>query len=313
MDAASLHTLAEQVLAAHYHVAGAAVEPRPGYMSDVAWVEAAGQRWVLKVHHRCGTDADRLAETHRFVEFLARHGYPTPAPQPAASGRTLVAAAGRLCALFPFVEGTPFEPGRRDQLLAAGLSLGQLHRLSREFHPQTSQTAHAAVARILSHNRRELERVAGRLAPGLERRLSHCLGSAESLAEPQPGPMIHGDFRGQNVLFSGDRVAGVLDFDNAEPAPRLIDLAYALVFFAAVLASAPMTREELESFLAAYESESPLSEREREGLPAYLRFSWVRGMLLWARIAYLDRASDKAAGWIAAYAGLVERFGPSGG
>lgn len=313
MDAPSLQTLAEQVLSTHYHMAGAAVEPRPGYMSDVALVETAGQRWVLKIHHRCGSDGDRLPETHRLVEFLERQGYPTPTPQPAASGRTLVDAAGRLCVLFPFVEGTPFEPGRRDQLLAAARSLGQLHRLACEFRPAASLPPAGAIKRIVGDNRRELARVCGHLPPDLERRLSGCLEAAESLAEGEPGIMIHGDFRGQNVLFRGDSVSAVLDFDRAEPAPRLMDLAYALVFFPAVLAPAPMTREEAESFLAAYESVAPLSEREREGLPAFLRFSWMRGMLLWARIAYLERASDKAAGWIAAYADLVERFGPSGG
>jgi len=312
MDAPSLQALAEQVLSTHYHMTGAAVEPRPGYMSDVALVEAAGQRWVLKVHHRRGTDGDRLAETHRFVEFLARQGYPAPPPQPAASGRTLVDASGPLCALLPFVEGTPFEPGRRDQLLPAARSLGQLHQLAREFRPAASPPAGAAIRRILGHKRRELALVRGHLPPDLALRLSDCLQAAESLPARGPGIMIHGDFRAQNMLFRGDSVCAVLDFDRAEPAQRLMDLAYAMVFFPAVLAPAPMTREETESFLAAYESMSPLSEHEREGLPAFLRFSWMRGILLWARIAYMERASDKAAGWIAAYADLVERFGSSG-
>ena len=60
-------------------------------------------------------------------------------------------------------------------------------------------------------------------------------------------------------------------------------------------------------FLDAYELERRLTARERQALPAFMELAWLRGILLWARIAYIDRASDRAEGWIEAYASAALR------
>jgi len=296
--------LAQQIIQRHYGITGAQVSIQHGYMSDRAVVEAGGQRWLLKLYGRGGMDAAALAETHRFTQFLADRSYPTPAPIESVKGDTLVQRDARTCALFPFVEGEPFTPGNREQLAAAGRALAPLHAHGAEFEPSVTPAPTALIDGILDAKARELDAVRGRLDAALCAELEDALRACVELqraAGALPHTMIHGDFRAQNVLFDRERVAAVLDFDAAALAPRLVDLAYALVFFQAVIAQPPLPRDEAAALLDGYEQVCPLTDLERALLPAALRFSWMRGMLLWARIAYLDRASDKAQGWIEAY------------
>ena len=299
-----LAELAQQILQRDYGITGAQIGIQRGYMSDRAVVEACGRRWLLKLYGRGGTDSTALAEAHRLVRFLAERSFPTPAPIESLHGRTLVTCDARMCALFPFVDGQPFSPGSREQLAAAGRALAQLHALGAEFGFDPQHLPNAPIDGILEAKARELDAVRTHIDAALWSALDQALRAGDELqrgAGALPHTMVHGDFRAQNVLFDRDRVAAVLDFDAATVAPRLVDLAYALVFFQAVIAQPPLSRDQATVLLDAHEQVNPLTDPERALLPAAVRFSWMRGMLLWARIAYLDRASDKAQGWIEAY------------
>lgn len=48
--------------------------------------------------------------------------------------------------------------------------------------------------------------------------------------------ICHGDFAPYNCLFEENRLTGVIDFDNARPAPRLWDISYAVYRFAPLTA-----------------------------------------------------------------------------
>ena len=299
MAAQQINELTRLVLARHYGITPTRVEPRLGYMSDCALVEVEGRQWVLKFYGRGATYEAALDESHRFTAFVARHAYPAPAPQPALDGETLVRHEGRLCALMPFVEGQVFAPGRAEQLAAAGQALGRLHQIAAGYPAPRSP---GMIARELDDKRSDLAAVRKHLDTEVAADVELALAQSERLeAIDLPRIMIHGDFRAQNLLFHSDAIAAVLDFDMAEPAPRLVDLSYALAFFQAVIAPIPLSGAEAQAFLGAYESVQPLDDTERGLLPAFLRFSWVRGMLLWARIAYVDRTSDRAEGWMRAY------------
>ncbi len=44
--------------------------------------------------------------------------------------------------------------------------------------------------------------------------------------------IVHGDYAPYNLVFTGERVSGIIDLDYARPGPRTYDLAYALYRFA---------------------------------------------------------------------------------
>lgn len=51
--------------------------------------------------------------------------------------------------------------------------------------------------------------------------------------------ICHGDFAPYNVVFTGQEVSGIIDFETAHPAPRQWDLAYAVYRWAPLSLSAP--------------------------------------------------------------------------
>jgi homoserine kinase type II len=110
-----------------------------------------------------------------------------------------------------------------------------------------------------------------------------------------PEAVIHGDLHPGNVLFRGGAVAGIFDFDWANRWERVRDVGDGLLFFAARRGQ-PMHPGDIWSlteavdidvssagaFLGAYESVTPLSAAEREGLPVVMSARWmqirIRGM-----------------------------------
>ncbi len=72
---------------------------------------------------------------------------------------------------------------------------------------------------------------------------------ADHLAEPARPVLVHGDFRVGNVLFSADRITGILDWEMAHPGDPGEDLAWA---YRALWS--PERFVALDEFVAAYEA-----------------------------------------------------------
>jgi len=106
--------------------------------------------------------------------------------------------------------------------------------------------------------------------------------------ESLPSAIIHGDYTPANVLFRGDSVGGIFDFDWVSRQPRVIDLGEALIFFAFTRRD-PIDPDDIWSlvqgwapdldaaraFLAAYQAEWPLTREEARALPYFMRETWL--------------------------------------
>ncbi|MFN0131446.1 MAG: phosphotransferase enzyme family protein [Phycisphaerales bacterium] len=133
--------------------------------------------------------------------------------------------------------------------------------------PQVSSLAAAAGARL------------GSTAGGVVKRLA--LGYADAARRVRdlgiaewPGVVIHGDWHPGNVLFRGDRVVAVVDFDDCCLAPRTLDIANGALQFSMDLrggaARAPgLDEQRCVAFCRGYEaaSESLISTAEISALP----------------------------------------------
>jgi homoserine kinase type II len=126
--------------------------------------------------------------------------------------------------------------------------------------------------------------------PDLEPVVSQLAAQASDLATrfarhgPLPQLVIHGDYYAGNLLFDGDCVVGVVDYDKARWQPRVVELAEALIHFASprpghlkhlvypgVLNWEPFTR-----FLQAYARHVTPNEHEARALPDYIRCIWLQ-------------------------------------
>jgi hypothetical protein len=106
-----------------------------------------------------------------------------------------------------------------------------------------------------------------------------------------PHLVIHGDFYGDNLIFEGDCIAGVVDYDKACWRPRVIELAEALIYFASP-ASGHLKHlaypgffewEKFSLFLHDYARSVSSDDGERiflcvnevRALPDYIRCIWL--------------------------------------
>ncbi|MBM4049664.1 MAG: hypothetical protein FJ279_31600, partial [Planctomycetes bacterium] len=231
------------VLAERYGERPLAVAVRRGYMSDTAAVELDGGRRVFKVFGRGAQGTVQVRFSLELQAFLGAKGYPTPKIVPALNGQPFVEKGDKVCALLEFVEGQLHTPGNVGQLVAAARRLAEFHDLASQFQPSEPLDWPPMAEAVFAAKRAELADVMAAAAKTEDPLLGFCdlrrveglLAQAERefahLPLPElPQRIIHGDYRAQNLLFAGDTVTAVLDFDFARPAQRLFDLAYALVF-----------------------------------------------------------------------------------
>jgi Ser/Thr protein kinase RdoA (MazF antagonist) len=91
-----------------------------------------------------------------------------------------------------------------------------------------------------------------------------------------PERPLHGDWQTNNLFFANGEVSGIIDFHQADYAPRLLDLAVAVernCFFWNRISAGEDGAYDLEhaqALVAAYHAVSPLSAVEREALPDVL-------------------------------------------
>lgn len=81
-----------------------------------------------------------------------------------------------------------------------------------------------------------------------------------------PSILAHGDFTPQNVLFQGDDVAGIVDWELARKQPRIWELMRAVCSFCkqdrTEFFNTPVDKNQAEMFINMYNSINPLTDAE---------------------------------------------------
>lgn len=176
-------------------------------------------------------DPARVAFAHEVQRVLAGSGYPLPRLLPTRTGETQLRLNSHSYELFECLSGQGFDSSE-----AATFEAGQL--LAR-FHAVLEAMPPAGVPPIGSYHR--LAAVPANLAFIPHRLSDESLGPlTEFLRDAYlraadhadaaglthwPLQLIHGDWHPGNLLFRGQKVAAVIDYDTARLAPRIVDIA----------------------------------------------------------------------------------------
>ncbi|MFE0460061.1 phosphotransferase [Kitasatospora sp. NPDC058965] len=195
-------------------------------------------RYFLKCYVEPATAAPAaIAAQHRATDLLAALGLPVPPPLADRTGRTVTRRDGRRFALYPWVPGEHRTGAELDltQCSELGALLGRLHSALAQVcapvvQPLAVPTADPAGTAALIG---ELRRLAARHRPYgafdrlAERRLAERLDLLAAHRHRRPADTavgrsgwVHGDFHGLNLLYQGERVAAVLDWDRLRVRPR---------------------------------------------------------------------------------------------
>jgi Ser/Thr protein kinase RdoA (MazF antagonist) len=234
-------------------------EPRLlGHRANTHW-RATSPRGdvVLRRYGPEVTGHDIAYETH-FSDMLAGAGWPVPPviEPPKRWG-------GRWWAVFGLLPGGdqhgPDQDRRRGRLLA------ELHATTASF-PTAQRIGWTPVREVvfdpaLGDALRFVERHFPRQGHVLLWHLDLVRQRFTEVSGDAPTTVIHGDFHGHNVLFVGDRLTGILDFEAAHHDLRIADFALSW-------------RGRRDEVVRGYDEAAPLSEIEWRLLTPCL-WAWV--------------------------------------
>jgi Ser/Thr protein kinase RdoA (MazF antagonist) len=269
-------------------------------LGEGAVAVARHRRWLFAVarcrtHHGdvylkrqppMGRSLDQLAWQHRLANHLAGRGVP------ATRAIGLVEHGGHWYEVHEPAAGEDLYEGAESwdpfatevHAAAAGAALARLHLAGADFPDRRPQpqagfvvqlgtvampavdavaalaTARPAVAEYLSGRSWEAD-VAGAYDAVFDR-----LRPVVPVLPPAP---LHGDWQTNNLFFAGDEVSGIIDFHQADYAPRVLDLAVAVernCFFWNRISAGDAAAFDLghaAALVRAYAGVAPLAAAER--------------------------------------------------
>ncbi|GAA1799161.1 phosphotransferase family protein [Luedemannella flava] len=211
-----------------------------GGRSNLTYAVTDGEhRWVLRrppLGHVLATAHD-MGREFRVMAALAPTGFPVPPMVHLCLDDTVLGAPFYL---MGFVDGDILRTGAalahlgpdavRERVLALVDTLADLHRVD----PDASGLA--GFGKPDGYNERQVRTWTRQLAASRSRDLPGAEELAERLAGNVPptseATIVHGDFRLDNVIFAGGRVAAVLDWEMSTLGDPLADLALMLTYVA---------------------------------------------------------------------------------
>ena len=199
------------------------------------------KKYILRESLRI-KNQDDLAFEANFSSFLSQRDIPV----------RLVLKTGSL-SLLSFCEGKnlSFEMVTPTQCFNGGKTLAQFHLMSQQFHqlPFPKRTLTSELERVSAVSDKLIQRYSNGAA--FIKNVNKILSSP--ILKQKNTCVIHNDFRIQNVLFDGDTLSAILDFDWACLGNPLKDLAHAMAEWS-ILDGNPICQDRFAAFLNGYKS-----------------------------------------------------------
>lgn len=251
-------------------------------------VDAERGRFIVKRRRESREQLDRVAYGHAVQIALAGAGFPSPKlVGTSRQHSSMVIHAGAIFEVHEWAVGSKYDDSI-PKTMGSGAALARLHGAL----VGSGVIAPAACFPSRTERRknivRHLEgiRSAGRGgAASAERVFFDACATIDALGvDGWPLGIVHGDWHPGNLLFDGDRVSAVLDFDNARPGHRVLDVAMGTAQFSLIGGAAdPRTWPEhadikrIEAFLKGYDASAKerLTKAELEAIPPLMVESLV--------------------------------------
>jgi len=262
-----------------------------GYVSDHWWVETTAGQYFLKRRHASRGKPREVEAQHALMQFLRVAGFPTPAVALTRHATTFVEHQNQIYELHHYIAGDLCDVARPTHWAVAVSTLASYHHLVGGFdHPLLHwprerygpTTLAEIIERILQAWQTQVQK---ELQVWIARLREHASDLADRLSEFRQLPqlVIHGDYYAGNLIFQGDRLVSVVDFDLAHWCFRATELAEALIYFATerparlkhIVYSGVLDLEAVERFLRTYSRALRPSELEIRALPHLIRTIWL--------------------------------------
>jgi homoserine kinase type II len=278
---------------AHYHLGDLEryQHIRRGHVNEKWLVETTEGRYLLKCRHPSLSAPRQVDAQHALMGHLRAVGFPVPALISTRYATSFLEVEGEVYEVQAYLAGIPCDPAQPAHLATAARTLGWYHDAVQGFdspalHRPAERYGPPALGQIIERLKKPWR---GRTAAQLDLSIGELQRHARDLEArfrefgPLPALVIHGDYYADNLIFQGDRVVGVIDFDLAHWCSRAMEVAEALLAFAtercrrfeSIVYRGVLDLDVAHQFLAAYAETAELSEAEIRALPHLIRTIWL--------------------------------------
>jgi homoserine kinase type II len=269
------------------------------------WVATTSRgRFFVKRRHPSYHHQGLLHAQHALIEHLRRQRFPAPRLVKTLADETILTLEGQWYEVQEFIDGEPYDRDRVAHLEQAALTLGLYHHGVRGFGARafcalpdlySPSTANKLLQRLTDEGRPDHDPSLSDVVRRLEAEV-HDLADHFGRHPTPPRLVIHGDYYADNLIFDGDRIVGVVDYDRARLEPRVAELAEALIYFASPQTSRLrhlvypgfLEWEPFYRFLQSYGEAVPLRGEEARALPDHVSVIW----LSWSLRRLLERGLE---------------------
>ena len=262
-------------------------------------------KYLLRRYRR-NNDEARVRFQLRFQAHLLASYFPTSKIIPSATGDPLVCEDSGLWSLFTYVEGREYDFSSTAQVTQAARWLAEFHRMAPSFEePEVVFDANREWCDWWRDGESEIGELASMFAGrGVDEDLTFLRdwwtkSSRQWPAErvdALPHGWIHGDWHGRNMVFVGDEVRGVFDYDPMRRGVTIEDVARAVFMFGRE--SRPSRRIRLDVarlFLEEYDYRHSMSAEELNAIPFVMVAHWAPTAGYWRM---LERDGEDAAAYL---------------
>jgi homoserine kinase type II len=208
------------------------------------------------------------------LTFLRKHGYPCPQPVADRKGRWYREIRGKCLSVYRWLDGNVVAPEKltAGRLEAAGRALADLHVIGKSYKKGIeNRFSYERISDLYAEVRDRLPTYFRKTVRTLDDEVDYL---QHYLENKLPKGIIHGDLFHDNVLYKGEKLVAVLDFEAACRGKFIFDLATAVN--ALCFDESGYNLKRFEALIAGYESLRPLSLAEWDAFPNELRLSALR-------------------------------------
>ena len=231
----------------------------------------------LRRSHRSKPRSELLAQLE-LMRLLRRRGFAAPEVVATQGGADHAELGGRWWVVTRGIAGTAFQDGSLAHVRALGSVLGRYHRVVADLPAVVREPA--ALADLRTRARQpDVDR-------SLRDRAAAVVEQLTALVPELPRVVVHGGARRGSLLFDGDQVVGVLDFDSAHPDVRVLDLAVAVHDVGKIYTrlgekdhKVALDLDRVTALLDAYREQVRTTPAEAEALPLLLEVKRIKRAL----------------------------------
>ncbi len=235
-------------------------------------IEAARGRFLVRVD-----EVKSESEVRREIDllaFLRKHSFPCPHPLQDRTGRFYRDYDSKCASVFRYHDGRVLlaERLRPSQLETIGRTLADLHVIGRGYKKGIdNRFSFERVADLYLSVRNRLPNYFRKVMRTIEDEIQYL---TQYLEGKLPKGIIHGDLFADNLLFRGEKLTAVLDFEAACRGKFIFDIATAVN--ALCFIDGYYSLDRFRCLLQGYESVRTLSLAEWDAFPNELRYSSLR-------------------------------------